>query len=419
MMKPPRTTVLFDNLGPYHVARLAAASKVMPVHAIEFSGRSAEYAWDAPDARGIRRSTVNPGGPARLLPAGEFRRRLRQLLAESRPEVIAIPGWSGRGAFAAMEWALETHTPYLLMSDSTEWDEPRVAWKEAVKSRFVSGAAAALVAGRPHVDYMASLGMPHSRIFTGYDVVDNEAFRHGAATWRNQSRPHDSGTHPYFMASCRFVPKKNLPFLLEAYAAHLPQAAGIRATSPWDLVLMGDGELRQELILHAGKLGLEILSDAPWDCPQAAHARGRLLLPGFRQIGELFRFYAEASAFVHASVTEQWGLVVNEAMASGLPVVVSDRCGCAADLVMEGVNGWTFPPDDAAKLSGILRRLSTMPPDDLRSMGEEGGKLIKSWGPGRFTEALERAARTSITFGPRPRAATTRLALRGLALASR
>ena len=66
------------------------------------------------------------------------------------------------------------------------------------------------------------------------------------------------------------------------------------------------------------------------------------------------------TAFVHASASEQWGLVVNEAMAAGLPVIVSERCGCAPDLVREGVNGLTFDPCDVAELAGLMERVAAM-----------------------------------------------------------
>ncbi len=418
-MNLPRSTVLFDNLGPYHVARLAAASRIMPVSAIEFSGRSAEYAWSAPEAAGIQRTTVHPTGPAYQLSAGVFRNRLRKLLSEAKSEVIAIPGWSGRGAFVAMEWAMETRTPYILMSDSTEWDEPRVTWKEAVKSRFVAGASAALVAGTPHADYMITLGMPPSRIFNGYDVVDNQAFSQGADRWRRESAELGVKFHPYFLASCRFVAKKNLPILLDALAMLASHSATHSKTPPWDLCLLGDGELREELIRHAEQLGVEVLHGAPWECPAPDHGRGRLLLPGFRQIGDLFRFYAGAGAFVHASTTEQWGLVVNEAMASGLPVAVSNRCGCAADLVEEARNGWTFPPGNRQVLADILVRLCTMDSEERQLMGDQSRILIASWGPDRFREGFAKAAECAVSHRSTKAPFTTRLALRGLSLASR
>src|SRR5207244_4064698 len=102
---------------------------------------------------------------------------------------------------------------------------------------------------------------------------------------------------------------KNLPRLLEAFAGYR-RLAGDAA---WELVLLGDGPLRPELVA--------LLKDLELD--------GHVLLPGFKQYDELPAYYGLAGAFIHASTTEQWGLVVNEAMASGLPVLVSDRCGCA------------------------------------------------------------------------------------------
>ena len=79
-----------------------------------------------------------------------------------------------------------------------------------------------------------------------------------------------------------------------------------------------------------------------------------VLLPGFKQYPELPLYYGLAGAFVLPSLTEPWGLVVNEAMAAGLPVVVSDRCGCASDLVRPGENGFAFDPCDIEQLAALL-----------------------------------------------------------------
>ncbi len=139
------------------------------------------------------------------------------------------------------------------------------------------------------------------------------------------------------MASCRFVPKKNLDVLLEAFAAYCEASR-----SPWELVLCGDGPMKEGLEAMTRELGI---SD---------HVR----MPGFVQYEDLPSYYGLAQAFVHASHREQWGLVVNEAMAAGLPVLVSERCGCVPELVQQGVNGFTFPPSDAAALKRLLLRFS-------------------------------------------------------------
>jgi glycosyltransferase involved in cell wall biosynthesis len=117
----------------------------------------------------------------------------------------------------------------------------------------------------------------------------------------------------------------------------------------------------------------------------------RVITPGFVQYPELPTYYGLAEAFVLPSTTEQWGLVVNEAMAAGLPVLVSNRCGCAADLVHEGRNGYTFDPYDVDELAGLLVRISS---DDCsrKAMGEAGKEIISSWSPDTFAKSLWRAA---------------------------
>jgi glycosyltransferase involved in cell wall biosynthesis len=107
-------------------------------------------------------------------------------------------------------------------------------------------------------------------------------------------------------------------------------------------------------------------------------------LPGFRQIGELPRFYAHAGAFVHASTTEQWGLVVNEAMASGLPVLVSNLCGCAPELVVEGINGFTFDPRDVDELARGMRRIASMDESERAGLASAGQRRVSAWGLERF-----------------------------------
>jgi hypothetical protein len=123
-------------------------------------------------------------------------------------------------------------------------------------------------------------------------------------------------------------------------------------------------------------------------------------MPGFKQYPELPFYYGLASAFVHASTTEQWGLVVNEAMASGLPVLVSKRCGCAADLVEEGVNGFTFDPVNVEELAGLMLRLSTMSDARMSGFGIASRELARKWGAPAFARGLEQAVSAALERGP-------------------
>ena len=169
--------------------------------------------------------------------------------------------------------------------------------------------------------------------------------------------------------------------MLRAYTAYRSQAA-----DPWRLVLLGDGPERGTL---------EHLI--------AAESIEGVTLAGFRQIDELPAYYGLASAFVHPALTDQWGLVVNEAMAAGLPVLVSTGAGCAFDLVEEGGNGYRFTPTDEAQLAALLQRLAS-PDTDRAAMRQRSRAIIANWSPEVFAKQLWQAveaghARDPVRFG--------------------
>jgi len=275
----------------------------------------------------------------------------------------------------------------VVMSESAREDELRTWWKEMLKRRVVDLYSAALVGGQRHIDYLVELRMPRERIFTGYDVVDNAYFRRRAEEIRGQKsdvRKQYGLPENYFLASARFIPKKNLPRLIRGYAEYR-QKSELAGSAAWDLVLLGDGPLRETLNTQLSTLNLK------------AHVH----LPGFKQYDELPVYYALAKAFVHASTTEQWGLVVNEAIASGLPVIVSDRCGCVPELVKG--NGFTFDPFDEQELVERLSQMASLSDDERKSLSDASYRISANFAPERFGEGLERAARLARS---RPRKAS-------------
>ena len=220
----PRVAILFDNFGPYHLARLRAASGVCDLLAVEFGASSSEYDWEASESEGIKRVVVNQSGSSRALTHREFRKQLNTVLNNFHPEVVIVPGWGFRGSLLALQWCVAHGIPAIVMSESTAWDESRDVLKEWVKRRIVSLFSAALVGGTPHRAYMQELGMPADRIFLGYDAVDNDFFGKRVKEIKDSEvRIQDSGlasAKPYFLASARFIEKKNLPRLIQAYALY-------------------------------------------------------------------------------------------------------------------------------------------------------------------------------------------------------
>jgi glycosyltransferase involved in cell wall biosynthesis len=374
-MRPSSLAVGFERLGPYHLARLSALAQdadAPRVHAVEVYRTDATYAWsDQPTPLGIERHTLLPkeegSDPARVWQA------MQRCLEDLKPALVAIPGWSHPAALAALAWARRARVPAVLMSDSTAWDEPRRFVKEQIKRLVVSRFQAALVAGTPHAAYLESLGLSPERIATGYDVVDNAHFELGAEAARAEApteRQRLGVPERYLLACARFVAKKNLLRLVEAYARY----RALRGEAAASLVIVGDGPQREALAHHIGSLGLN----------------EHVCLPGFIQYDELPRYYGLATAFVHPSVTEQWGLVVNEAMAAGLPVLVSNRCGCAQDLVIEGVTGYRFEPDATEDLAVLMQRM-TGNPEAIAVMGEAARRHIRLWGLEAFAAGMQRA----------------------------
>jgi len=375
--------IVFDNYGPYLWARVNAVGKILPVLAVELYGRSAEYAWQRDRAAtDVEIATLIADTDRFHTEAKALERRLREVLDGRAIDAVAIPGWSFPGALVALRWCIDQRIPAIVMSESTAWDEPRIRIKEWIKRRIVRLFSAGLVGGAPHQDYLAQLGLPDERIFLGYDVVDNRFFADQAkVAVRRPDLPQK-----YFLASARFVGKKNLSALLRAFALYRQASEHRHAAGEcWELVLLGDGEIRPELLRLRAALGLDTV----------------VHLPGFKQYAELPAYYAHANAFIHASTTEQWGLVVNEAMASGLPVLVSRRCGCARDLVSEGVNGFTFDPCDSAQIVQLMLKVSATG-FPLAKFGVASQRIISDWGPDRFAAGMVSAVNCALKVGPRP-----------------
>lgn len=392
-----RIAVLFQHLGPYHRARLRAAGKNGKVIAVEVSDSSCDYAWEpVRGAEQFQRVTLFRGQDATSPPRRELVRRLWLALDSLRPQAVAVPGWSDPAALAALHWCVVNCKPAIMMAESSRHDRSRNFSSEIIKSCIVRLCATALVGGTAHASYLARLGMEPERIYTGYDVVDNHHFAMEAAATRRDSaatRAHRGLPEHYFLACSRFLEKKNLARLLLAYADYRK----LHQVNGWKLVLLGDGPLKPQILKLRAELGLV----------------DEVQLPGFKQYPDLPAYYALAGAFVHASTVEQWGLVVNEAMAAGLPVIVANRCGCASDLVHDGRNGFTFDPYSVSQLTQLFARVAadSCPRSE---MGHASQAIITRWCLETFAENLWKATATALASPRRQAKPLDRLLVRTL-----
>lgn len=366
-----RVLLGFINYGPYHLARLLASREHLQDLEIvgwELSADQSEYGWRHANSDHLHAVTTSA---LESVTALQWFRKVWLDLSRLNPDCCVLAGYRHPGILAALMWCCIHRRPVVIMSDSKVDDAPRRAVIEWFKGRLLRLYDSALVAGRLHRDYFIGLGFPADRIHMGYDVVDNAAYT------LSQPKP-TIVVRPYFLVVCRFLPKKNLAMVVDAYADYF-NACGM--DRPWSLVICGDGPLRRELECQISSLGL---SDY-------------ILLPGFLQMDELLPLFHHAQGFIHASVQEQWGLVVNEAMAAGLPVIVSETCGCFPDLVQEGVNGFGFNPYESSELTELMIRIHQMPEAERKQMGTNGQRWInETHSLEHFAEGLKNCVRQAM-----------------------
>ncbi len=356
------------NLVPYHIARWSAVANLpgTEVAILQMRARDdfkilessiSQYPF-AVHTLGIEEKTTREN---------ELLTKVSAVFDRVAPDVVVLNGYSFPICLALLSIASRRKIPAVVCSESNQYDFQRKWLTEKIKSRIVKLCRAGLVGGTPQKNYLVELGLPATRVFHGYNAVDNSHFSNGA----NQARQAEATLRAqlklprrYFLAVARFTEKKNLRGLIDAYS-DLPVPAP-------DLVILGDGPLRAELEKQISDLQLT----------------DRVHFPGPIGYEDLPIYYGLAAAFIHASTTEQWGLVVNEAMAAGLPVAISDRCGCAEDLVKKGVNGQTFSPHQRSEITASLKWLANLSPDEFLAAGKASVEIIDRWSPEKFAAGL-------------------------------
>jgi len=267
--------------------------------------------------------------------------RARRTFKELNLDVCILPGYAPRQSLAALLAAKSLGIRTVMMNEGHAGTSRAQGLGAIAKQQLMALFDSALVGGNPQKRYVASFGLSQKKIFTGYDAVDNDYFSSRADEIRGRAdeiRARFDLPEHYFLSLGRFVTKKNLATLIRAYRMFLNANPETRT----HLVMVGSGEedsalrkLCHELRLPVYDKGNSGSSDVVEKAGQDEGAPG-IHFYGFRQIEDNLVFYSLADAFVLPSLWEEWGLVVNEAMASGLPVIVSETAGCAEDLLLAG-----------------------------------------------------------------------------------
>jgi glycosyltransferase involved in cell wall biosynthesis len=304
-----------------------------------------------------------------------------QRLRKGRFDVVVVPGWSMPSSLVAMWTCRRARIPYVLFSETNDLS-PRPAWLRWLKLRLlrpmVSGASAWLATGTLSARFLERHGARAAGIHRFANTPDVEALAAAVdarrsergATRRLLGVPADV---PLAVFVGRLIGAKGVATLVRAQAR--VEAAG---SSLWTVVV-GDGAEGDSLRATARELSIR-----------------QMVFAGSRRPHELPAIWAASDLFVLPSFHEPWGVVVNEAMSAGLPVVLSDRVGAAGDLLQEGVTGRGFPAGDDQALANVLSDLAR----DHTRRGEMGGaarRLVGAWGYGPSVEGFEAAVREAAT----------------------
>lgn len=268
---------------------------------------------------------------------------IREIIRRGKFDAFIVNGWYVKAYWQAIRACRRARVPVLVRGDS-QLGTPRSAWfnaaKEVLYRVLLRQFDGFLTVGKRNRAYLEHYGAAPGKIFNVPHFVDNAWFAHRSAEARPQRaemrRGWGAGEEDFVaLFAGKFIPKKRPADLLQALASC--QKQGEQGMG----VFVGDGPLATDLRAEAAQLGV----------------KARFV--GFKNQTELPGCYAAADALVLPSDGgETWGLVVNEAMACGLPAVVSDAAGCGPDLIEEGVTGYTFPLGDPAGLAQQLGRLA-------------------------------------------------------------
>ena len=282
----------------------------------------------------------------RLLDHGKRAATVEAILNELRPDLLVVNTLVGPVTHAGWQWARRHRAPYFIRTDSNffgEMNKPlwnRLA-KRILRRRGIADAAGALTLGSLNEAYFAYYGMDPDRFFRVPFLIDAERFARLAAEERQSGAVRsklgiDARQVIFFVG--RLIPRKAVTELLEAFLLlrqELPDTA---------LLIVGDGELTPALKARSGDL-----------------LGKRVFLPGFLQPDEVAACPGLADIAVAASTEEPWGLVVEEAMSAGVPVITTRHVGAALELIETGHNGFLIPRHDTGSLAEALRACLTGP----------------------------------------------------------
>ena len=375
--KSARIGLLFAQFSAYHIDRCQAVALRFAgraeVLAVEVATSSTTYAWEASgEVAGAHKITLFPGEKYDQI--GWLRRFWRQFKALRGCDTVMIGiGYNERDVIA-LSWLLAMlGKQVILLSESKFDDKPRTILTECLKAAVLAPYSSAIVGGHRHIAYFRFLGFRRRSVLPGYDTVSLARVRAmGGGAVAPAGADYASRN---FIFAGRFVDKKNLLELIAGYALYT-KGAGHQARR---LVLIGAGAEEPAMRAVAAALGVSELID----------------FPGFLDAGAVAQHLRGGLALVLTSSEEQWGLVVNEALAFGLPAIISAAVGSGDLLVRNLRNGYVI---EQGSPQGLAQAMANLAGDEALWRSMVAASHARAWLGD--TERLADAAEALIDASP-------------------
>ncbi len=292
------------------------------------------------------------------------------VLEKIKPGKLIICDYSNIFGWISLFWAKINKIQIVFWLVSTIDDRKHFFPKEQIKQYFLKHFQLHLSPGIKTKQYLEYMKVDSSKIqITGYGV-ENKFYLHKYNKFKNDLffKENNVQTKNNFLFVGRLSPEKNVISTLSAFN----NISNI--DNEWGLIILGDGEQKGEIQSYILDHKLE----------------KQIHLVGFVQQNNIVKYYANCKVLVLPSISEPWGLVVNEAMICRLPVLVSNRCGCAPELVKEGVNGFTFDPNDLNKLELLMKEFVSGK-HNIDKMGDESYKIVERHSPDKIAKTIANA----------------------------
>lgn len=358
-----KVVVIHNIIAPYKVALFNELYKLIPnLKVIFIAEREKRRDWNIDYSNIKFPYTVLFKGSIESINNFTIAKEIWKILEKIRPETSIICDYSNIFGWSALFWAKQNRNNLIFWLSSTFDDKKHTFLKNQLKRYFLNHFNIGLAPGSRTKEYYKSMGVANSKIIeTGYGV-DNDYFIQLYEKSINERTAvlKELGIHSKnnFIFIGRFAPEKNIFTLLNSFLDVS------KKNSDWGLILLGDGPLKNKINTFISDNNLQ----------------NKILLPGFIQQDAISKYLATSDVFILPSMSEPWGLVVNEAMLCHLPVIVSTKCGCQPELVEEGENGFSFDPQDQLKLTNLMQGFANGS-YNIKSMGEASFAIVSKHSP--------------------------------------